>query len=118
MRRGSRTPSLQSCVYAVKGERSIGIVCYAAGMRITWGLLFLFTATAFGQSTYGPGYAWVRGPDARRQPYENPARDPFGAPVWHAQWRVVFQGEGDCGPEKCPACGRKRVFTVMFDEEG
>ena len=41
-----------------------------------------------------------------------------GAPGPHVRWRVVFQGDGDCGPEKCPACGRKRVFAVTFDEEG
>ena len=39
-----------------------------------------------------------------------------GAPGPHAQWRVVFQGDGDCGPEKCPACGRRRVFAIAFDE--
>jgi hypothetical protein len=42
-----------------------------------------------------------------------------GVPGPHAKWSVVFQGEDeDTGPERCPVCGAKLVYTVTFDEEG
>lgn len=38
-----------------------------------------------------------------------------GHPSPSPEMRVTFAGADDPGPEHCPACGRRIVFTVVFD---
>lgn len=34
------------------------------------------------------------------------------------EYRVVFGSEEDPGPERCPRCGRRLVYTIEFDGQG